>query len=367
MPHIPHGRLHHNSPFVFIVTFITFLCRGLGLQLLGANQQQSCSVLPFEEDQKLHGLQVVKSNRQLTPLNFSNFDHGSFYTGLYVNEDAHFAFCLMEKNGCSEWSAELAKLQYNDTTINTAHYGICNKFWDERAAEKVFRDPQAVRAVFVRDPLERFLSAYLNKCFQRNCTSNYCLMRNTTKLGVPVLFHRAVDWLSEVNMSKQDAHFKLQSQHCELYRRVHEYTHIGLYEHDTFAHDSRCLLKKAGLKRLDTRGTESNERFWNVGAPEGASNAHEQFSPTNEYLKRFYTPEAAKQAYEIFKADYEIFNIPKPNWMEDATGEFYDSVPKGSCKQSDSQLSSDSGHTKRDMDQISDIPTLARLAGYSLD
>ena len=29
----------------------------------------------------------------------------------------------------------------------------------------VFSDPNAVRAVFVRDPLERFASAFVNKCY----------------------------------------------------------------------------------------------------------------------------------------------------------------------------------------------------------
>lgn len=44
-----------------------------------------------------------------------------------------------------------------------------------------------------------------------------------------------------------DAHWQLQSQHCELYQRVNEYTHVILLSQSTFHEDASCILHSAGL------------------------------------------------------------------------------------------------------------------------
>merc|ERR1719335_1130764 len=86
--------------------------------------------------------------------------------------------------------------------------------------DNVFKDPQAVRAVFVRDPLSRFVSAFLNKCLkgEENCRAY--------KFG-GIVFRDAVEWAVNTT-DMEDMHWRPQSHHCHLKHRLHQYSVIGL-------------------------------------------------------------------------------------------------------------------------------------------
>lgn len=45
-------------------------------------------------------------------------------------------------------------------------HGLPSNVFSPEAAMKVFSDKEAIRVVFVRDPLQRVLSAYLDKCLE---------------------------------------------------------------------------------------------------------------------------------------------------------------------------------------------------------
>ncbi|CAE8637202.1 unnamed protein product [Polarella glacialis] len=76
-------------------------------------------------------------------------------TSLYVHPGAKFAFCLIEKNACSHWSALMAKLEWGNMNFNGPYYGIASKSFSEEKADAVFRDPTTIRAAF-----EILLSAF---------------------------------------------------------------------------------------------------------------------------------------------------------------------------------------------------------------
>jgi len=259
------------------------------------------------------------------PLPFENFNHGSTYEGLFVHSPSKFAFCLIEKNACSVWTALFNKLMTDDLSANVKAWGIAHRaFTSEgpQGAEQVFSDPTAVRAVMIRDPLARFASGFLDKCFSKGCSNDFCFMRPDKNSGNPISFKHAVKWMLEQDPRSLDGHFSLQSSHCELYRRVHEYTIVGLMNKSTLAADSHCILDRAGLARLDTLGDGTNLPYWH---PSSATAWNEE-----AVLKRLFTKNAAKKLIKHFQRDYEIFNLnPEPAWVEEATGEWYDAKPDG--------------------------------------
>lgn len=61
-----------------------------------------------------------------------------------------------------------------------------------------------------------------------------------------------------------------------------------------------------------------------------------RFTYSNEdeeaVLKKLYTKEAALRLVEEFRPDYELFHLPRPSWIESATGEWMDSVDHHTCK-----------------------------------
>lgn len=298
----------------------------------------------------LHERQAIRR-----PRNFRRFDHGSKYEGLYVNPEANFAFCTIEKNACSSWAAIISKLESNNVSNNDVNWGITHETFTVAKANKVFQNLNSTRAVFVRDPLERFLSAFLDKCFSVGCKNIYCdRMRSEgkTKSGDQITFSQAVSWILDQDLSELDGHFRPQANHCELDQRIDEYNVIGLMESRNLASTASCLLERAGLERLNViNGKEGSEPFWQPKTGE----------QTVDYLMKFYTTESAKAVYDAFAIDYQTFDIPPPSWMDHATGELYTSTSGTEC--SDSVSFSDSSNTTLN---AWDIPALARRAGFKL-
>lgn len=282
--------------------------------------------------------------------NFKSFDHGSGYQGLFVYPPANFAFCTIEKNACSAWTTVLSKLYRNDTGQHLPWPGVAqdafNHFGPKRV-RKVFRDPAAVKAVVVREPLSRFASAYLSKCVVSRfgygqkanghaCNTNpYCLARAEEDYGQPISFETVVDWMLATDPTDIDGHWSLQSEHCELRTRVREFSVVALYSKDSLARDSACIMKLAGIGKFDSQGKGTHKPFWDDPS-EGASDRaidNPGILEEEQVLKRLFTPEAARRLIRHFHQDYEVFGFQEePEWVKHATGEWYQTLPDG-CSQ----------------------------------
>jgi len=292
----------------------------------------ACLMFLFLACNHIQGLRLkvtcdLHSQSTQNPLMFTSFNHGSSYQGLYVNKTAKFAFCTIEKNACSKWTAILNKLKTGDVNLNGPSYDISHKTFSAEEALAVFSDDSAIRAVFVRDPLERFLSGFLNKCTGNNCANPFCFMRSKAMSGQKIPFEAAVKWLQSSNAADLDGHFKLQSKHCELDRRIHEYNVVQVMKPSTLSKDASCLLEKANLARLNTQGSKNgNKVFW-----EDENKEDERYT---ELLKHFYTREAAEVVLKIFERDYQTFSLPRPSWIDSANGQFYNKADRSPCGKS---------------------------------
>jgi len=204
-------------------------------------------------------------------------------------------------------------------------------------------------------------------------------MRREDQLGSPIAFSQAVEWLKQQNTSALDGHFLLQSQHCELHSRLHEYTTVGIMKSTTLAENAGCLLARAGLPHLNVQGEKNSTPYWQARELQTGESGQEK---TAEYLQSFYTQEAALSVFNAYKEDYETFSLPFPGWIEGAHGSLFHSTdfqcapPKpytidryyGLQKMNGSSLVgklAEIGHgsdgTTYTVEDIDDIPTLAGL------
>lgn len=267
-----------------------------------------------------HRLSQVPSN---SPRSFDNFDHGSDYSGLFVNKDAKFAFCVIEMNVGKQWTAIANKLHTGNLNVLN-NYGIAHETWSAEVATQIFRDSSATRAVFVRDPLERFLSAFLNKCLNFDCYG-ICPMRTAEQQGKAIPFSQAVAWLQTQDPAKIEPHWKLQSRHCELYSRVSEYTDIAIMSNES-AETASCLLDKAGLSYVNVQSSEPNSpRFF-----QDLTKAEYDYVP-DEVMASFYTPSSAQIVMKAFEEDYKTFKLPVPGWVPYANGKFFSDTKSNPC------------------------------------
>jgi hypothetical protein len=281
--------------------------------------------------------------QQLMPTSFSTFNHGSAYQGLYINPNANFAFCTIEKNACAAWNVLFTKLARNDTRSTFLDWHVIQTSFKNagpEAAEQIFANPTSTRAVIVRDPLARFASAYFSKCVPMEkhgvCEpTTICLSDTGTKQHPKaVTFESVVNAMLHSDPRSMDGHWKLQSEHCELKTRVSEYSIIGLMKKDTLAADATCILDIAGLSEFNVDG--SGQRFWHIPTQSDGDIVHVDPQSEESVLKKLFTPDAARALIAHLKQDYDTFHFQRePDWVKDATGEWYTRLPLP-CRPGDS-------------------------------
>lgn len=237
---------------------------------------------------------------------------------VFVHPKSKFAFCIIEKNGCTTWSSVFNKLVYGRDGRN---YNLGRKVHSKEKEDAVFNDPSAVRAVMVRDPLARFASAFLNKCFDQGCKNSFCAARKRSRRGKPISFATAVEWMLSRKPRTLDPHWQLQSEHCDLRTRLGEYTVIGLMSKSSFSDDARCILEMANISH--TNRDRNGKPIFYTGRQSSISE--------EDMLKRMFTPEAARALVRHMRQDYNVFQLQEPAWTSAATGELYAKVAP-SCK-----------------------------------
>jgi len=261
---------------------------------------------------------------------------------LYVDPELKFAFCPIEKDACSffdqvmtrmltrntsyhipmNWPAEFVEL-YSVGAISQDKFGV-------NGIKQVFADPEATRAVFVRDPLHRFLSAFLNKCFnptpdEAQGQAGMESMQNCPMYKEGIVLKDAVEWALESDLNNVNPHWKLQAYHCLLHKYIQSYTVIGVLSHDLSV-DATCLFEKAGLNGY-------NQEF--VVDEAGRANRDDNFKSATKggltgdnLLKAFFPADIARKLIQHMAVEYDTFHFDKnPAWLEDATGEYYDIPP----------------------------------------
>lgn len=265
------------------------------------------------------------AHQNLTFEGYTDHQHG--YQGLFVYPPKKFAFCLMEKNGCSTWIRKIFQPLFykNEAECNDAAVNGCLDGKDYKISERsqrefgtpgiesIFQDPAATRAVFVREPLERFASAFINKCIDEDWShephgGGNCPMKSK-------VFKDAVEWALTNDMTSVEGHWLPQALHCQLHNRIRGYNAVILMNRDTFSHDMNCLLARAGLTDF------INDTQPNLLPSNRSGNV-------TTVLQKLFTPQAARNFIQKVSFDYDVFGFSKePEWINAATGEWYEKEP----------------------------------------
>ncbi len=182
------------------------------------------------------------------------------------------------------------------------------------------------RAIFVRDPLERLLSAYLDKGLEhkdyilRNCCQHN--MRNQPyQQQCKVLKeisnnHTSLPKMEEFTFEKfvktymkqcKDPHWLPQSSRMN----PSNWDFINFVGHfDSLAQDAQSLLKRVGAWEsfgFDGWGVYQNRSFLENNDAKHATSSHTR-------IRKFYTPEIKRLALDYLQADYDLamLNLERP-------------------------------------------------------
>lgn len=257
-------------------------------------------------------------------------------------------FCNIEKVASTEWK----RLQCNQIPNQTG----------TRCINQVGPPPpDAPRVVFLRDPLERFLSAFVDKCItnfrrerERHCEPREIYSpdgfvgigrvisdsdnkkKKRRRLPPPILpplveelaTHNRVFFDAYVDTIplKWNVHFYPQAFYCDggLFRTLStDYDFVGRMYDDHFHPDLIEFGQKYGMEkdvavafrlRNDTimasiTNTKANNNILQVKATRSRG--------ASKKIREYYTPRTLKRVLEYLSIDYVTLNLPIPDWVDE--------------------------------------------------
>ena len=234
-------------------------------------------------------------------------------------------FCTIEKVGTTQWRRvqnflnEGIEARYNlrPANLNNTRLQTRRKQFGHNIS----------RVVFLRDPLERLLSGYINKCVVkwRRKAEGHCepnVIFNGTVLTAKIekdekqLFAAYVDAFP----LKWNMHFRPQALYCGgLFRHIDKYDFVGKMD-DNFYSQLEDFASKFGkdnnnlpkaIEKVFNLTSELTKEQANVGKETRAAS----------HVMEYYTPASVRRALEYYAVDYVTLELEIPSWVDDILNE----------------------------------------------
>ncbi|MGH3055209.1 MAG: sulfotransferase family 2 domain-containing protein [Gaiellaceae bacterium] len=178
-------------------------------------------------------------------------------------------------------------------------------------AQEMMTSNHWTRAIFVREPKERFLSAYLDKVIQSNYVKSKCCQPN--RVAEPAkCFEEAQNFKTFLNITEAcyDIHWVPQSMRMDS-EFLPYINFVGRYE--SLANDTMKLLKSLrnayGEVAWDTYGKSGWGKDGMDAIYQGTKSHHATNAGDN--VKQYYTPEVERMVEEAYRDDYILFNFTR--------------------------------------------------------
>jgi len=233
-------------------------------------------------------------------------------------------FCTIEKVSTTEWRHATCLIR--------------NETFKGRPCYQYDRSPKRphFKAVFLRDPLERFLSGFKNKCLtvyrrkeEQHCEPGEVFLSDVAeKTSKKIRKQRdMVTMLTENNKLFFEAyvdtmplswnvHFFPQSMSCDgLFRHIKDYDFVGLMG-DEYHENLRKMGEQFNL-------TEVIAKAFKLDLQRNDDNGHVQKLPGARpraaagLVQDFYNPHTVRRILEYMSIDYVMLGLEIPQWAED--------------------------------------------------
>jgi hypothetical protein len=244
-------------------------------------------------------------------------------TGLYGDwhhlvAQGSVMMCTIEKIGTREWRYYMCLLNGGGKQCHSG-CGGCIQSVD---AQTIRANPDWFKFVFVRDPIERFISAYLDKCArtrlarsEKHCEPLEVFLNGTDSKalrGIPKSSHMSA--FASVFPLQWNIHFFPQSLYCDdLGRNIRSYSFRGNLN-NTFTQQVHAVSRL-----VDARVTRST----------AAASAADKVFPTTRRRNEGYTTHASLSVtrkitaptvhilLQYFAIDYVELGLELPSWLAD--------------------------------------------------
>lgn len=236
---------------------------------------------------------------------------------IFVEDKYKLLYCQVPKAGCSNWKRTLMVLagQASNTQSikhDTVHYGDHLKKLDSFDRQGIMHRLETyTKVIFVREPLERMVSAYRDKfenpnnyyhsLFGKPIISKYRVNPSwaALKTGNGVTFKEFVQYLLDVHRPVgMDIHWEQANQLCNPC--LIDYDFIGKFEN--MEEESNFLLRLAGAPPNLTLPSFKDRN---------PNDKRTSMQITEKYFSQVSTLER-QRVYDFYYMDYLMFNYSKP-------------------------------------------------------
>jgi len=242
-----------------------------------------------------------------------------------------FHFCTVGKVATTEWRKVFCKLNAQDCVDDSSS---CRRNCSWKTTQKM--PSKAPWAVFVRDPLERLLSGFLDKCYnprtrknQGHCEPNVVfnpkkpLMNAKNKTYANLLDSLDIEGQEKAMFGayvdvlplKWNVHFVPQAMFCDLHRNIDKYDFVGNMGKDFYFDLNRMANQFGGQLPEILNSTFGYKDHVMIGNHENTGkqgSGHAMHTPAK--VARFYTARTVRRALEYLSIDYVMLGLQVPEW-----------------------------------------------------
>lgn len=226
-----------------------------------------------------------------------------------VDRKHKLIFCWIEKDGTLSFTTMM------DTLVNG--FGPHpSPYWEARnlahlskdELESTLADQTWHKAVFYRDPLHRFVSAFRSKCEVHDEDGKEQCLDEFNKF--PITFAEAVR--IKTNAPGNNRHWEKQSRFCGgLHQTVGFYNTVALLDRATVRAEVEKMLKTVGVDETTIAGLLSQ-------LPEHAKVSDNSHDTNTEHHISEYFKQVTESEYQalvdVYQEDYDTFGITPPSY-----------------------------------------------------
>ncbi|XP_064409698.1 carbohydrate sulfotransferase 9 isoform X2 [Latimeria chalumnae] len=237
---------------------------------------------------------------------------------IFVEEKHKILYCEVPKAGCSNWKRTLMVLNglapsTNNISHDAVHYGKWLKRLDSYDLKGIYeRLTTYTKVVFVRDPIERLVSAFRDKfehpnsyyhpVFGKAILRKYRVnaSEEALKTGSGTTFKEFVHYLLDSQRPVgMDIHWEQISKLCSPC--LINYDFIGKFE--TLEEDANYFLRLIGAPK-ELKFPSFKDRH--------SSDERTTLDVVKQYLQQLSVVER-QMTYDFYYLDYLMFNFSRPN------------------------------------------------------
>ena len=265
---------------------------------------------------------ITLLNRSLRHFGGEGSNHGHAIK-MDVGGNKHLAFCRLPKVDSSRWAAVHLKADHSARSGGFAPDMTAAQF---RARH---RRPGWITAVFLRDPLERFLSAFVDKCVNamRVRDERHCEPREVFAKGMDSTLMKqlqpnwrepsrdvtpaAIEAYADVMPVQWNLHFVPQALMCgHLGLSVNLVSYVGVM-------NSTYLQQVQQLRHIanPSNGAESSLLQDSIRDVFLQHPSRKRVTRTSHKATRLFSRAAAERLLMLYAVDYVELSLPLPRWL----------------------------------------------------